>query len=253
MESRKERERIFHDRLSTRGGRGYAGKFYTITSSIKDFYARFLEERCPGKQVLEIGCGPGGRACDLAEKGAFITGIDISEEAVKKAGEKAKQRGITTASFLVMDAEALTFSSGTFDIVFGGGVLHHLHIERAYQEIARVLKPSGEAIFLEPLIYNPFIRLYRKLTPSLRSPDEHPLFIHDIELAQRFFQTVSVRYYYLISLAGIPFGRIPVLRGILGFLEEVDRVLFSVAPFMRKYAWMCSIVLAHPRQHSTKI
>jgi ubiquinone/menaquinone biosynthesis C-methylase UbiE len=253
MESRKEREKIFHDRLSTQGNRGHAVTFYTITSSIKEYYTRFLEERCPGKQVLEIGCGPGGRACDLAEMGAFITGIDISEEAVKKAQAKAEQRHITTARFEVMDAEALSFPDNFFDIVFGGGVLHHLNIERAYREIARVLKPNGEAIFIEPLAYNPLVRLYRKLTPSLRSADEHPLLERDIEMAQRYFQTVNIRYYYLISLLGIPFAGVPVVKYGVGLLEALDRLVFSFIPSTRKYAWMCTIVLGHPRRHSTRI
>jgi hypothetical protein len=44
----------------------------------------------------------------------------------------------------------------------------------ACSEIARVLRPGGPAIFVEPLGHNPLINAYRKRTPALRTVDEHP-------------------------------------------------------------------------------
>jgi SAM-dependent methyltransferase len=72
--------------------------------------------------------------------------------------------------FLVMDAESLGFDEGSFDVVVGSGILHHLALRQS-----RVLRPDGCAVFVDPLGHNIFIRLYRKLTPSMRTADEHPL------------------------------------------------------------------------------
>lgn len=38
-----------------------------------------------------------------------------------------------------------------FDIVYGGGVLHHLDIEAVGKELSRILHPDGVAVFLEPI------------------------------------------------------------------------------------------------------
>jgi len=50
-----------------------------------------------------------------------------------------------------MNAEELKFADDYFDIVCGGAILHHLDLNKALSEIARVLKPDGKAIFVEPL------------------------------------------------------------------------------------------------------
>src|SRR3546814_1101008 len=78
-----------------------------------------------------------------------------------------------------MNAEAMTFPDDSFDLVFGSGIIHHLDIDRAFGEIARVLRPGGRAVFIEPLGLNPAIELYRRFTPSARTPDEHPLLRRD--------------------------------------------------------------------------
>src|SRR3546814_4334755 len=44
---------------------------------------------------------------------------------------------------------------------------------------SRVLRPGGRAVFIEPLGLNPAIELYRRFTPSARTPDEHPLLRRD--------------------------------------------------------------------------
>ena len=82
--------------------------------------------------------------------------------AVEKARKKAEHDTVTGVSFLVMDAESMKFEDKTFDVVYGSGILHHLNIDKAYRELARVLKPDGVAIFIEPLGHNPLINLYRK-------------------------------------------------------------------------------------------
>ena len=49
-----------------------------------------------------------------------------------------------------MSVQEMPFASNSFDYVVDIGALHHLQLDLAGPEIARVLKPSGKAIFIEP-------------------------------------------------------------------------------------------------------
>jgi len=70
------------------------------------------------------------------------------------------------------------------------GMLHHVELSYAFPELRRVLKPGGRILAAEALNYNPAIKLYRNLTPSLRTAWEkdHILSLKDVRFAQRFFQ-----------------------------------------------------------------
>ena len=96
--------------------------------------------------------------------------------AIEQAIEHARAEGLEDRlTFRVMDAEQLEFADDSFNLVCGSGVLHHLDLNRAYAEVARVLEPTGIGVFEEPLGHNPAINAYRRRTPEMRTVDEHPL------------------------------------------------------------------------------
>ena len=176
--ARQEREQEFHDRLYAGGDhvRGPAAKFYTAAGGAYDFYEKELRKLAPGRRVLEYGCGPGSYSFFLARNGAEVTGVDISPVAMERARETARSEGVDDkTTFEAMDCENLEFEDGTFDVVCGEGIIHHVDVRKSYREISRVLRDDGTAVFLEPLGHNPLINLYRGRTPELRTPDEHPL------------------------------------------------------------------------------
>lgn len=135
-----------------------------------------------GKKVLDLGCGNGQRSLDLLKAGADVTGIDISSVYVAQAADAARAAGFEDGrfSFLEMDAHHLAFADNTFDLVVGEGILHHLDLKASTDEINRVLKPSGRAVFKEPLLANPFLKVFRAMTPAARTEDERPLSADDI-------------------------------------------------------------------------
>ena len=246
MEARKNRERLFHNKAFSEGTRDRLEKYYTVVEASRGYYMDRLRAIAPGNLVLEYGCGPGSMAFLLGHLGATVIGIDISEVAVRQAAERAHHEGLESVSFRVMDAEALQFESNTFDLICGTGILHHLDLRRSYAEIARTLKPNGVAVFTEPLGHNPFINLYRKLTPSMRTVDEHPLHMADLRLAGQYFGKVEKRYFHLNSLLAVPFRRVPGFRGILSTLDAADRALFTLVPPLRPLAWQVVLVLSEP-------
>jgi ubiquinone/menaquinone biosynthesis C-methylase UbiE len=96
--------------------------------------------------VLDVGCGTGLFGdCFSSE----YTGIDINQEYIKKAG--TKRGGV----YLVADATRLPFETGTFDLVFTLGVLHHLDVQNQdnmLKEMWRVCKAGGHILIMDGLV-----------------------------------------------------------------------------------------------------
>jgi SAM-dependent methyltransferase len=175
-----------------------------------------------------------------------VVGIDISPVAVEQASAQASALGLSI-TFLEMNAEALTFDAGAFDGVCGSGILHHLDLGRSFAELARVLRPEGSAVFVEPLGHNPVLRLYRRLTPKLRTEDEHPLLLRDLQLAADHFETVDASYHQLLWLLAVPARRLPGGPGLASLLDRADQRLFAAVPALRRHAWTTVLQLRGPR------
>jgi ubiquinone/menaquinone biosynthesis C-methylase UbiE len=107
----------------------------------------FTPEWFRGKTCLDAGCGGGRFVVAMAKLGAArVEGIDISEEALKVARERAKERGLSaTTNFTSASVLNIPFPDKTFDYVISSGVI--LLTEdpyKAFTELDRVLKPGGK-------------------------------------------------------------------------------------------------------------
>lgn len=97
--------------------------------------------------VLDVGCGVGATACWLARSiGCRVVGIDISEEMIARAKERAKREGVEDkVEFRRADALKLPFKSNSFDVVIGESVLMFIkNRKKAIREYRRVVKKGGE-------------------------------------------------------------------------------------------------------------
>lgn len=139
-----------------------------------------------GKDVLEIGSYTWAVWFTKDTKPKSLTCINISEVELESGKALANKQSFPVHHHL-MDANALTFEDNSFDVVFGGAILHHLDIEKSISHIHRVLKPGGTVVFLEPLNMNPLYRLYRKMNPQERTPDEHALVAKDFKIIRKKF------------------------------------------------------------------
>jgi ubiquinone/menaquinone biosynthesis C-methylase UbiE len=111
-------------------------------------------------KVLDFGCGDGWVSIQFAKAGAKVWGIDISGELVKKANKWAQNEGLSSKiCFEKMPAENLSFPKNFFDLICRSAILHHTDLSLAVQNIHRVLKPGGRAIFIEPMNQNIFLQL----------------------------------------------------------------------------------------------
>jgi SAM-dependent methyltransferase len=234
-DARLRSEQQFFDE-QTRSSAPPLNGFYDLSQVRRDYASRLLRG-CAGKDVLEYGCGTGSYAFVLADHGARVTGIDISPGAI----EVARSHGYPPDNprFIVGNAEALEFPNGSFDLVCGTSILHHLSLETAAKELQRVLRPGGRGIFYEPVAYNPIVNLYRLLTPHLHTPDEHPLTHGDLALLARYFGSSNHRFGDLAALVAIPLLRVPGGRLLLRAGELLDLPLLRV-PGLR---WMGAVVI----------
>jgi len=242
VDERVERERRFHDDRFADDPRTRIDRVYDVAARATAEYETEALSAGRAGAVLELGCGADTLAAALVAREADVTGIDISPVAVELAAARTP-----AARFEVMNAEATTFADDQFDAVVGSGILHHLDLDAAAAELSRVLDPDGTAVFLEPLGHNPFVNLYRRLTPSLRTEDEHPLRVDDLRRLHRDFAEVDLTFHVLTALAAVPATRLGrtgrvVARG----LDRLDQLLFRLLPPLRRYAWIVVIRLRRP-------
>ena len=248
VESRKREEARFHDQRELDRNRLTAEEFlrkypnntfYAIDREPKEFMYRWLAERCPGRRALDYCCGNGQITIRLAQLGAEAHGIDISAEEIGTATKNAATAGVSSrAHFSVMDAEAMSFPDGYFDVIVCSGVLHHLDVDNAFPELARVLKPGGEIICAEHLDTNPIIALYRRCTPHLRTAWEtdHILTMREVRKGLKHFSHVDIRYFHLFTILAIPFRDSRIFDRLLAALRAVDRLVLKI-PGIRLMAW----------------
>lgn len=152
-------------------------KKYNRSSKLYDFmefpiellkyrhWRKKLFEKIQGPRVLEVGIGT-GKNLKYYKKETSGFGIDLSEGMLSKAISAAKERGV---NLIQMDVENLGFKDNSFDTVLTSFVFCSVPDPvKGLQEIRRVLKPGGVALFIEHVLpESRFLRwLFNKLNAS---------------------------------------------------------------------------------------
>ena len=246
---RQDREREFHDRhYGEAGGRGGADRFYEVTAPSTQRFTELVEAAAGGRDCLEYGCASGELALQVAERAHSVVGFDISPVVIEQARSALADAPVPGAvSFEVAEAEALPFADRSFDLAFGAGVLHHLDLVPTLDEMRRVLRPDGRAVFVEPMGHNPAINWYRRRTPGVRTPDEHPLVRADLEAMAGRFETATVEFFHLATLAAVALTGHRAFEPTRRALSHLDAVLLAPRSPLRWWSWVCVVQLAHPR------
>ena len=141
----------WYQQLFENYGRKYEGECY-VQGTLGE--CDFIERELGGdtsKTILDIGCGTGRHAVELARRGYSVTGIDLSESMLAVAKEKAAKAGLSV-DFRRCDARALPFKA-EFDaaIMLCEGAFPLMETDemnfQILQNAARALKPGGTFIF----------------------------------------------------------------------------------------------------------
>jgi 2-polyprenyl-3-methyl-5-hydroxy-6-metoxy-1,4-benzoquinol methylase len=107
----------------------------------------FLDHVQPGMTALELGCGSGWLSLAMAQRGAHVIGMDISDKALQIAREyyasiQAEVGG--SVSYQTTDLNALELPPDHYDVIAVKGTLHHLvNLSHVVEQMHRTLKPGG--------------------------------------------------------------------------------------------------------------
>ncbi|GGE85346.1 class I SAM-dependent methyltransferase [Priestia taiwanensis] len=111
----------------------------------ENLVAHFTEGRWKSGRVLELGCGPGRNAIYFAEQGCIVDAVDLSQEALTWAAERAKEQNVDV-TFLHRNLFELDIEEGIYDIVYDSGCFHHIapHRRMSYLRVLqKALKRGG--------------------------------------------------------------------------------------------------------------
>lgn len=155
--------------------RYYHSRLYAVQEALRD---------CHGRDLLDVGCGPGMLVRELLDTrpGDFrITASDLSQAMV----EATRQRVGDTDDVQVRTAsiEDLPFSDESYDVVLAMGVLEYVDVARSLGELARVVRPDGLVLvtmlnpaspyrLFEWVVYWPALRVLGRLERLARVPAE---------------------------------------------------------------------------------
>jgi SAM-dependent methyltransferase len=251
LTDRKKKELEFHDKdrdcnvvqetLASDTYEKFYGnkKFYKITNRSQSYVQSWIRLESKNKIFLDYACGNGENATSAAKYGALLSlGFDISGVSVKNATKLANEKKINNVRFFQADAENTKLPDDSIDVIICSGMLHHLDLSYAFPELRRILKPGGKILAIEALDYNPAIKLYRTLTPAMRTDWEkaHILSLNDIKFAKRFFDIGVIRHWHVLGYVG---GKIPFL---MYPMDLIDRVLEKI-PLIKLLSWMFTFEL----------
>ncbi|AKU22097.1 bifunctional 2-polyprenyl-6-hydroxyphenol methylase/3-demethylubiquinol 3-O-methyltransferase UbiG [Massilia sp. MB5] len=122
----------------------------------------WINARAPlaGKNVIDIGCGGGILAESMARKGAKVTGIDLSEKALKVADLHSLESGVPVRYKLVAAEEMAAQEAGQYDVVTCMEMLEHVPDPAAIVRAAATLVKPGGQVFFSTLNRNPKAYLF---------------------------------------------------------------------------------------------
>nr|WP_253187680.1 class I SAM-dependent methyltransferase [Roseomonas sp. TAS13] len=162
--------------------RRWAGVYDALFGGVSAFgrkRAVAAVNRLPGARVLEVGVGT-GLALPLYRRDLRVTGIDLSREMLEKAAERvASERLPNVDGLLEMDAEAMAFQDGAFDMavaMFTASVVPNAR--QLYAEMSRVVRPGGRLLFVNHFAAEAGPRWWveRAMAPLSRVLGWHPDF-----------------------------------------------------------------------------
>jgi len=122
----------------------------------------WINARVPlaGKNVIDIGCGGGILSESMARKGATVTGIDLSEKALKVADLHSLESGAQVRYKLIAAEEMAEQEAGRFDVVTCMEMLEHVPDPGAIVRAAATLVKPGGQVFFSTLNRNPKAYLF---------------------------------------------------------------------------------------------
>lgn len=245
LEDRWAREQDFHDELAAQ-----LDPATPPPPHPSRFDAAVLDAAnvVPGIRALDLGCGSGDLTLALLRRGAAVTALDLSAGMLRITRCRVEQYAAgQRADFVAAPVERTGLPRGSFDLIVGRFILHHVDLRPAAPELARLLADGGRAVFLENSGANPVLNFARDHLagrfgiPRLGTKDERPLVAADWQVLEDSFTRVRAEF-PLVDVLEL-FNR-QVLRYRSRHVASVcgagDRLIGRTA--LRKYSYRVLVV-----------
>jgi len=208
-----------------------------------DLFYKLIGDHIAGRAALEVGCADGLVSKQVSDLGAqYVLGIDVSQDFISKA--KSLER---PGKLEFKCADAGEPIEGTFEVIFGRSILHHIEYRKVLKNLFNNnLKPGGLMVFMEPLGENPLIRVYKRVARSAHTPDEQSFLRSDLQWFKSTFAQLKIHPFNFVSL---PAGVISslVFRNpdnlLLRLSDRVDEWFARNINFLTPYFRHCIVVI----------
>ena len=197
-----------------------------------EFYEMILKRGfcTEGQHVLDLGTGTGVIPRNLYRFGASWCGTDISPEQIEQAGRLAAENGMEI-DFRTASAETTDYPDSSFDVVTACQCYWYFDPEKAYPNIARMLKPGGSLLLLymgwlpfEDAVAGASEALVRKYNPAWTGGGDtrHPIVPPECA-AEHFTQTESIVFDIPVHFTREAWhGRMRACRGVGASLSPAE-------------------------------
>lgn len=125
-------------------------------------FAQLVDRAIPGDaRIVEVGCGTGQMCLFLARSDRLVVGADLTRASLRLGAAAARRFGLERVRFVETDLWRPGLRTGSFDVVYSAGVLHHTPDPRAsFARIAQLARPGGVVVLG---LYNAFARIPLRL------------------------------------------------------------------------------------------
>jgi len=197
VQSRLERERQHYNNRAERVSNdslqmpAWNIERYRTPSATTEFpleYAFHLMGNLEGKTVVDLGCGDGLNTVVLAALGAKVFSVDISDKSLEVTHQRTIANGVAHNVRLIhSDAARIPIDDALADRVLCAAILHHVDALAAANQIRRVLKSGGIAVFEEPMAGPDWLGPIKHWLPKNpeATEDEQPLTLDQVQAVSR--------------------------------------------------------------------
>jgi ubiquinone/menaquinone biosynthesis C-methylase UbiE len=174
IRNKYNREVAMYDTIfETKGGQHFIKKKLLKAESYK-----YIKK---GQNILEVGSATGVFSFEYEKYGINLTSIDLSPENIKWSKKKAKKKN-SSIDFQIADVENLPFPENYFDGILSFSTLRYVpNIDKALQELFRVLKPGGFIIIDFPNKKCPWFGGLKKKVLGREHIFDNHYYINDIK------------------------------------------------------------------------
>lgn len=187
----------------------------------------------PEDSVLDVACGPGLVACEVARVAQHVTGIDLTPAMIEQACERQRSLGLQNVTWLQGDAQPLPFPEASFSRVITRYSFHHFTDPKGVlAEMVRVCRPGGRVTVCDVFTRSAEqSELYDRLEQHRDPSHTHALALSELEALfaslkdiRREFYRYPVKVEELLSRSFPGPGGVDAFRQMVAADVGIDRI-----------------------------